>query len=139
MVKQLGIQRKFLVLGSAAAGIAVILGAFGAHALKARLAPDQLAVFETGVRYQMYHAFALFFAAWMAEKVPGPTTSRAGWLFVAGIVLFSGSLYLLSTRSLLGIEGWTWLGPVTPLGGLCFIAGWASLFASALRSGSESV
>jgi uncharacterized membrane protein YgdD (TMEM256/DUF423 family) len=127
------VQRTFLVLGSAAAGIAVILGAFGAHALKARLAPDQLAVFETGVRYQMYHAFALFIAAWMIEKFPGPTASRAGWFFIAGMVLFSGSLYLLSTRTLLGIEGWTWLGPITPLGGLCFIAGWASLLVASVR------
>lgn len=110
-----------------------MLGAFGAHALKSRLAPDQLAVFETGVRYQMYHAFALFVVAWMSEKVPGPMTSRAGWFLVAGIVLFSGSLYLLSSRSLLGIESWTWLGPVTPLGGLCFIAGWTSLFAAAVK------
>ena len=127
------VQKAFLVIASAAAGTAVILGAFGAHALKARLAPEQLAVFETGVRYQMYHAFALFVAAWMAEKFPGPTATRAGWLFASGIILFSGSLYLLATRSLLGIESWTWLGPVTPLGGLCFIAGWTFLLIAAIR------
>ena len=128
------VQKAFLVLASAAAGIAVILGAFGAHSLKARLELEQLAVFETGVRYQMYHAFALFVAAWMAEKFPGPMVPRAGWLFVAGITLFCGSLYLLSTRSLLGIESWTWLGPVTPIGGLCFIAGWTTLLVAAVRN-----
>jgi uncharacterized membrane protein YgdD (TMEM256/DUF423 family) len=99
----------------------VALGAFAAHGLKARLAPDLLAVFETGVRYQMYHALALLAAAWASSKWPGGAVTAAGWLFVAGIVLFSGSLYALA----LGAP--RWLGPITPVGGLAFLAGWACL------------
>jgi uncharacterized membrane protein YgdD (TMEM256/DUF423 family) len=91
-------QRSFLTMACVAGGLAVVLGAFGAHALKARLAPDQLAVFETGVRYQMFHALALFAIAWLVEKIPTAPMRAAGWLFAGGIVLFSGSLYLLSTR-----------------------------------------
>jgi uncharacterized membrane protein YgdD (TMEM256/DUF423 family) len=100
--------------------IAVAAGAFGAHGLKKRLEPDLLAVFETGARYQMYHALALFAVAWLIAR--GATPARlAGWLFVAGIVLFSGSLYALA------LSGVRSLGAVTPLGGLCFLAGWGIL------------
>lgn len=124
--------RTLLATAAGAAGLAVILGAFGAHALKARLTPDQLQTFETGVRYQMYHALALFVCAWLIDRgLPG--ASAAGGLFLAGILLFSGSLYLLATRELTGLNSWRWLGPVTPLGGLCFIAGWITLAVSALR------
>ncbi|HEY8240418.1 MAG TPA: DUF423 domain-containing protein [Kiritimatiellia bacterium] len=125
-------QKKMILLGAIFAGTAVILGAFGAHALRDRLAPDQLLVFETGVRYQMYHALALFAVAWMSERKPGRAAAAAGRLFVAGIVLFSGSLYLLATRDLTGAPA-AWLGPVTPLGGLCFIAGWAALAVAVSR------
>jgi uncharacterized membrane protein YgdD (TMEM256/DUF423 family) len=97
------------------------LGAFGAHALKASLAPDMLAVFETGVRYQMYHVFALFAAAWAWARWPGKTLAASGWLFITGIVIFSGSLYLLA---LTGVRA---LGAITPLGGLAFLAGWLCL------------
>jgi uncharacterized membrane protein YgdD (TMEM256/DUF423 family) len=110
----------------------VALGAFGAHGLKKILAPDhldQLATFETGVRYQMIHALALFLIALLIERHPGRAASASGWLFTAGIVLFSGSLYLL------GGLGWKWLGPVTPLGGLSFIAGWIALLVAAGRRG----
>ena len=120
-------QKLFLVLGAALAGTAVVLGAFGAHALRSRLPTDQLAVFETGVRYQMYHALALFAVAWLAEKSPGRGAAAAGWLFIAGTLFFSGSLYLLATRTLTGLEHARWLGPITPLGGLCFITGWTTL------------
>jgi uncharacterized membrane protein YgdD (TMEM256/DUF423 family) len=126
-------QKHFLVLGAAFAALAVILGAFGAHALKSRLALEQLATFEVGVRYQMYHALALFVVAWLMEKMPGAGLVATGWLFVAGMVLFSGSIYLLSTRGLTGLENAGWLGPVTPLGGLCFIAGWISLAINVLK------
>ena len=120
-------ERVFFSLGAVSALVAVALGAFAAHGLKARLAPDLLAVFETGVRYQMYHALALLGAAWAVGKWPGGAASAGGWLFVAGTLLFSGSLYALS------LGGQRWLGPVTPLGGLAFLAGWACLAWAALR------
>jgi len=99
----------------------VALGAFAAHALKAKLSPDMLAVFETGVRYQMYHAFALCAAAWGFARWQSPRFIYAGGLFAAGIVVFSGSLYLLA------LTGTRWLGAITPLGGLAFLAGWLCL------------
>ena len=97
------------------------LGAFGAHALKATLQPDMLAVFETGVRYQMYHAFALYAAAWGSARWHSRPFAIAGGLFVGGIVVFSGSLYLLALTEV------RWLGAITPLGGLAFLAGWLCL------------
>ena len=107
--------------------LAVAAGAFGAHALRARLSPDLLAVFETGARYQMYHALALLAVAWMVTRWPGPWPVRAGWLFAAGTVLFSGSLYALA------LTGVRWLGAITPLGGAAFLAGWLCLAWGASR------
>ena len=120
-------DRTFFALGALLAGLAVAAGAFGAHGLRDRLAPDMLAVFETAVRYQMYHALALLAVAWAAARWPGSSTALAGWLFVAGIVVFSGSLYVLA------LSGVRWLGAITPLGGLCFLAGWAILAWSVSR------
>jgi uncharacterized membrane protein YgdD (TMEM256/DUF423 family) len=120
-------DRTFLALGAISAAISVAAGAFGAHALKARLAPDLLAVFETGARYQMFHALGLVAAAWAATRFPGAAVVWAGWLFVAGTVLFSGSLYALT---LTGVRA---LGAVTPFGGVAFIAGWVALAVAALR------
>jgi len=102
-------------------------GAFGAHALRARLAPDLLVIFETGARYEMYHALALVAVAWAAQRWPGPATSAAGWLFVAGTLLFSGSLYALA------LSGVRAIGAVTPFGGVAFLAGWALLAYAAVR------
>ena len=113
--------RTFVLLGATFAGLGVAAGAFGAHSLKAWLTPDLLAVFETAVRYQMYHAFALFVVGWSTTQYPHRAFQVAGWLFVAGITLFSGSLYTLS------LSGVRWLGAVTPLGGLAFMAGWMVL------------
>jgi uncharacterized membrane protein YgdD (TMEM256/DUF423 family) len=120
-------ERTFLALGSISALISVAAGAFGAHALKARLAPDLLAVFETGARYQMLHALGLLAVAWAAGRFPGALASAAGWLLLAGTVLFSGSLYLMA------LTGTRWLGAVTPIGGVAFLAGWACLAWAALR------
>jgi len=120
-------DRVFFALGALSALLAVAAGAFGAHALRNRLVPDTLIVFETGARYHMYHALGLLAAAWAAARWPGGATTAAGWLFVAGTVIFSGSLYLLS------FTGQRWLGAVTPLGGLAFILGWAALAWAALR------
>ena len=115
------VDRLFFGLGSASAFLAVAAGAFGAHGLRARLAPDLLAVFETAARYQMYHALALLAAAWAVSRWPGALPQWAGWLFVTGSVLFSGSLYLLA------LSGQRWLGAITPLGGAAFLAGWVCL------------
>ncbi|HLI28544.1 MAG TPA: DUF423 domain-containing protein [Chloroflexota bacterium] len=111
----------FGVLGALLAAAAVAAGAFGAHGLRGRLAPELLEVFETAARYQLYHALALLVVEWAMERAPNGAAPLAGWLFVAGIVLFSGSLYLLS------LSGARWLGAVTPLGGVAFLGGWLAL------------
>jgi uncharacterized membrane protein YgdD (TMEM256/DUF423 family) len=121
------VDRLFFALGSVSALVAVAAGAFGAHGLRARLTPDLLAVFETGARYQMYHALALLAVGWALTRWPGPWPVRAGWLFVAGTVLFSGSLYVLA------LTGARWLGAITPLGGVAFLAGWTCLLLGLLR------
>lgn len=120
-------ERTFVALGAILAGLAVAAGAFGAHALRARVTPDDLAIFETAARYQMYHALGLFAVAWAMTRWWGSGVAVAGWLFVAGTVLFSGSLYVLV------LSGQRWLGAVTPIGGLCFLAGWIVLAWVALR------
>lgn len=119
------------------AGLAVVLGAFGAHGLKAILAPDRLAIYETAVRYQFYHALAIFLAGLLQRLSPNSWIPRAAWFFIIGIFFFSGSIYLLACRDVLGIQNWVWLGPVTPLGGLMFIAGWLSLSVAAWQSQSN--
>ena len=124
----MSLDRLFFALGTTSAFIAVAAGAFGAHALKARLTPEMLGVFEVGVRYQMYHALGLIACAWAVSKWPGGLTAASGWLFVAGTVVFSGTLYALA------LTGVRWLGAVTPLGGLAFLAGWLCLAAAALKS-----
>lgn len=123
----------FLAAGAASGFIAVAAGAFGAHALKARLPPELLVTFEVGARYQMYHALALCLVGLLGARgdaAPGGALSAAGWLFSVGTLLFSGSLYLLA---LLGLR---WLGAITPLGGLCFLGGWLALLWAALRPAS---
>jgi uncharacterized membrane protein YgdD (TMEM256/DUF423 family) len=119
--------RIFAIVGAVSGFLSVAAGAFGAHALKQRLPPEQLAVFETGARYQMYHALALFAVAWAASQWDSPAVRGSGWCFIAGTVLFSGSLYLL------GWTGTRWLGAITPLGGGAFLAGWLLLAWGASR------
>jgi uncharacterized membrane protein YgdD (TMEM256/DUF423 family) len=121
-------DRTFAAAGALSALIAVAAGAFGAHALRARLTPDLLAVFETGARYQMYHALGLLAVAWAATRWPVGPVRAAGWLFIAGTVVFSGSLYVLS------LTGQRWLGAITPLGGAMFLAGWLALAIGVLQS-----
>jgi uncharacterized membrane protein YgdD (TMEM256/DUF423 family) len=123
--------RIWLALGAVSAGVAVAAGAFGAHALRSRLSPADLATFETGARYQMYHALALLAVGWVAMRAPSGAATLAGWGFVIGTALFSGSLYLLT------LTGARWLGAVTPLGGIAFLAGWGALAVAALRIGAE--
>lgn len=122
-------MERLLIIGAAAAGfLGVALGAFGAHALRTRLSPEMLAIFETGVRYQMYHALAALAAAGALARWPRRVFGVAGGLFLAGIVVFSGSLYLLA------ITGLRWLGAITPVGGVAFLAGWACMAAGAWRA-----
>ena len=120
--------RTFLALGSASAFLAVAAGAFGAHALRRRLDEHLLAVFETGARYQMYHALALLAVAWVLDRWGGGLVAASGWLFVVGTVVFSGSLYLLA------LTGQRMFGAVTPLGGVAFLAGWLVLLIGVLRA-----
>src|SRR6201995_1139587 len=121
-------DRTFFLIGALSAFVAVAAGAFGAHGLKDRLSAEMLAIFEVGVRYQMYHAFALMAAAWASARWPGTLASASGWLFIAGMVIFSGSLYLLS------LTGQRWLGAITPVGGLAFLAGWLCLAGACWKS-----
>ncbi len=113
--------RLFGVLGALFGLLGVALGAFGAHGLKARLTSEDLAIFETGVRYQMYHGLALLLVAVLLSRGASPGQTISGWAFIAGILVFSGSLYLMV------LTGQRWLGAVTPLGGLAFLVGWGAL------------
>jgi len=120
-------ERLFLAAGAISGGLAVAAGAFGAHALRTRLAPDLLAVWKTGADYQLAHALALLAAGWLVMRAPGAASAAAGWLFLAGTVLFSGSLYALA------LTGVRVLGAVTPLGGVAFLGGWVALAWAALQ------
>jgi len=111
-------SRLFLIFGAVFAFIGVAAGAFGAHTLRDILSSQYLHTFETAVRYQMYHAFGLFITAWSLHTYNDIYFRFAGWMFIAGILLFSGSLYILS------LTGTGWLGAITPFGGVSFLAGW---------------
>ena len=116
-------MKLFAMLGAINMSLGVILGAFGAHSLKSILAVEQLTVYHIAVQYQIYHALGLLLVA--ALQIPFPPSGglrTGGWLLVAGIILFSGSLYIMA------LTGWSWLGPVTPVGGACFIIGWLWIF-----------
>ena len=118
----------FVSLGAIAAALGVALGAFGAHALKGRLSADMLAVWQTAVQYHLWHALGLVAVGLLAQQLPASGPIRlGGWLMLAGIVLFSGSLYVLAA------SGVRWLGAVTPFGGACFIAGWLAVAYAVLR------
>ena len=119
--------RIFLLLAAFAGFTGVALGAFAAHGLKARLSAEYLAVFQTGVHYQLVHALALFGVALLLQRLPSGLLQAAGSLFALGILLFSGSLYLLT------LSGIGKLGMITPLGGLAFLAGWLCLGLAAWR------
>ena len=120
-------DRMFFAFGAALAALGVAAGAFGAHALRGRLTPELFAVFETGVHYHLIHALALLSVAWATTRWPGRATNMAGWFFLAGTVLFSGSLYALSAGGL------RTLGAITPLGGVALIAGWLTLLYAVVR------
>ena len=122
-------ERVFLAVAALAGALAVASGAFGAHALADRLPPERLSTFETGARYLMYHALALLGIALALGRWPSTTgwLQASGWCFITGMLLFSGSLFLLT------LTGLRWLGAITPLGGVAFIAGWSCLLIAAVR------
>lgn len=122
-------SRFFVITGALAAALGVALGAFGAHGLEDRVTADRLATFETGVRYHMYHALALLFVAWVSAQGWGAVVHWAGYCFLAGILIFSGSLYVLVFTDT------SWLGAITPVGGLAFIIGWGLLAWAAVVQG----
>ena len=121
-------ERKVFTAGSILAALGVGLGAFGAHSLKTVVGPELLAVFETGVRYQMYHALGLLALAWAISRWPERRLSIAAWMLLAGTVVFSGSLYLLV------LTGARWFGAITPFGGALLIAGWVFVAWRLVRS-----
>lgn len=125
--------RILIIIAAVSGFLSVVIGAFAAHGLKKALAPEMIEVVKTGVQYQMYHALALLFVALILVHKPATTGLKAsGWAFILGSLMFSGSLYALA----LGAP--RWLGPVTPLGGLCFLVGWVLLAVAAWRMKSES-
>jgi|AP12_2_1047962.scaffolds.fasta_scaffold05675_5 uncharacterized membrane protein YgdD (TMEM256/DUF423 family) len=124
------LPKLFLVLGALAAALAVVLGAFGAHALRARLAPDLLAIYHTAVQYHFWHALGLLAIGIVAIHLPSSVALKwAGWVMLAGIVAFSGSLYVLA------LTGVRWLGAITPFGGAAFIVSWILLAVAVVRAG----
>ena len=125
-------KKRFLVFAGFSGAIAVGLGAMAAHLLKSKIETGlinetNLETFETAARYQMYHSIVLLVLAFIIDKNATKLLNKAGYCFMAGIVLFSGSLYLLSTAKLIGMSSVKWLGPITPIGGLFFISGWILL------------
>ncbi len=118
-------DKTLMFAGALMGGLGVAIGAFGAHGLRGRLSPDMLAIFETAVRYHMYHSLAILATAALMPRIDGRATVIAGWSFVAGIVIFSGSLYALA------LTGVTTLGAITPVGGMAFLIGWAALAVAA--------
>jgi uncharacterized membrane protein YgdD (TMEM256/DUF423 family) len=125
-------HKGFIKTAALLGALSVMLGAFAAHGLKQVLAPDMLQIFETAVRYQFYHVFALLFVGILYKEIPGKLLAWAGKLFITGIVIFSGSLYLLSYVKYKEIP-LNWIGAITPFGGAAFIAGWILLFLAVLK------
>jgi uncharacterized membrane protein YgdD (TMEM256/DUF423 family) len=136
------LSKYFISIAAFLGALTVALGAFGAHALKAVLAPTALVTYETAVRYQMYHVVALLFTGILLQKASFPKQqkllSRAGLFFIDGIVLFSGSLYFIVAKPFLGIEGLSWVGVITPMGGLMWMAAWVILAISQLKGVENS-
>ncbi|HEX2533987.1 MAG TPA: DUF423 domain-containing protein [Chitinophagaceae bacterium] len=126
-------QKLFLTLGSLLAALGVVLGAFGAHKLKELVSPESVATYQTGVQYQMYHAFALLVVGILAGRTPSSFLNYAGIFFLAGVVLFSGSLYLIVSLKAMNKAVVPGIGILTPIGGLLFIVGWALLLLAVLR------
>jgi uncharacterized membrane protein YgdD (TMEM256/DUF423 family) len=127
-------NKRFLAAGGLLGALAVGLGAFGAHGLKKIVPEETVQTFQTGVQYQMYHALALLLTGILVEKFPSKLLNYAGWLFISGIILFSGSLYLLVFLKATDTIGLSKIGLITPFGGLSFIAGWLCIFISVAKN-----
>ncbi len=128
-------QKIFLLLGTLLAGLAVALGAFGAHGLKKLVGPETVSSYQTGVQYQMYHALALIIVAILLDRWQNSQSLHyAGWLFAGGILLFSGSLYFLASLKAMNKVGVSGIGLITPIGGLLFLAGWIFLLFAILKN-----
>lgn len=126
-------NKRFLSIIAVTGALAVIIGAFGAHGLKPKLTADHLATYNTGVQYHFYHLLGLCFIALQYQMNPQKILKRGFYLMLVGIIFFSGSLYLLSAREVIGLSTYKWLVPITPIGGVCFILGWLSLLLYALK------
>ena len=126
-------QKIFLILGSILAGLGVALGAFGAHGLKKIVPPETVASYQTGVQYQMYHAFALLILGLLSERISRSLMNWSGAFFALGIILFSGSLYLLASLKAMNKVGVSGIGIITPIGGLMFLAGWVFLLIAIIK------
>lgn len=126
-------NKRIIIIASLFGMLAVILGAFGAHSLKSLLTPSDLAVWKTAVEYQFYHTFALLFLSTFS-RFKSRVINLTSWFFILGIILFSGSLYVIAAKDLLNIREISLLGPLTPIGGLFFIMGWISLIIAALKN-----
>ena len=126
-------NKAYLITAAVLGAASVMLGAFGAHGLKTRMSTDAFDIFETAVKYQFYHVFALLAVGIISQYISNNFMTWSGRCFIAGIILFSGSLYLLSFFKMEGNAQMNWLGAVTPFGGLCFIAGWILLAIAVMR------
>ena len=127
-------NKTYLITAALLGAVSVILGAFGAHGLRTRMNAAAFEIFETAVKYQFYHVFALLAVAIITQFIPGNIINWSGKCFIAGIILFCGSLYALSYFKLAGNEQMDWLGAITPFGGLCFIVGWLLLAVAVIKS-----
>ena len=126
-------SKLFLILGSVLSGLSVVLGAFGAHGLKKIVSPEVVTTYQTGVQYQMYHAIAILFLGLMAERYTSSLLHYAGFMFLGGIVLFSGSLYGIVSMQAMNRGIPSGLGIITPIGGLLFIVGWILLLLAVIK------
>lgn len=131
-------SKRFIQYAALLGALSVALGAFGAHALKKIVDAEAVSTFETGVRYQFYHTFALLSVGFLYRRMPGKLMEWAGIFFISGIALFSGSLYLLTYLNATENVGLKGVGAITPLGGICFIAGWICLFVQSLKASGQS-
>jgi uncharacterized membrane protein YgdD (TMEM256/DUF423 family) len=127
-------HRSFLKIAALLGVLTVALGAFAAHTIKAKVTPDILNIFETGVRYQMYHTIALFITAILFKEFPRKNMIWAGNLFIAGIIIFSGSLYLLTFIKAINANNLLWVGAITPFGGVAFIVAWMLIFRAVVKN-----
>ncbi|MBV9960620.1 MAG: DUF423 domain-containing protein [Parafilimonas sp.] len=127
-------NKTYLITAAILGALSVVLGAFGAHGLKTKMNADAFDIFETAVKYQFYHVFALLAVAILSQFIPGNLINWSGKCFIVGIIIFCGSLYLLAYFKMINNQQMNWLGAITPIGGLCFIAGWILLAVAAIKA-----